>query len=62
MQPERKRIGELGALGALVGMIAALIGGWLWWGDARLGPVLIAGGSGAALGGAAGLWFRRNIP
>lgn len=57
MQPARKRIGEMGALGALLGLIAGLI--VRWFTDGGIATVLLSGLIGIGIGVAFSLAMRR---
>lgn len=57
MQPERKRISEAGALGALLGLIAGL--GLRWLTDGGLAVVMLSGIIGIVVALAIGLIARR---
>lgn len=57
MQPERKRLSEAGALGALLGLIAGL--GIRWMTDGGLVTVLLSGIIGIVAGVAISIVMRR---
>lgn len=57
MQPERKRLSEAGALGALLGLIAGL--GIRWLTDGGLATVLLSGIIGIVAGVAISIVMRR---
>ena len=58
MQPARTKLGEQGALGALVGLIFG-VGARFAGGAVGLAEILICGGVGLAVGVAVGMIMRR---